>query len=65
MSILTDSPSSALLSPVLVGRVSPTIIDYRKNGYPYSNLSNLEDLAQVTLSWWLGLVVWDLNPWFL
>ena len=33
----------------LVGRFgSPTKIDYRKqNGYPYSNLSNLEDLGDV------------------
>ena len=41
---MSRSPSSALSLPLL-GEGSPTKIDYReKIGYPYSQLSNLEDL---------------------
>ena len=31
-----------------LGEGSPTEMDYRKKGYPYSNLSNLEDLGLTT-----------------
>ena len=41
-------------SPFLFGwEGSPTKIDYRRKGYPYCNLSNLEDLVA---PWNLGFV---------
>ena len=44
---MTRSPSSTLLP--FLGEGSPAKTDYRKKGYPYSNLQLLEDLDEANL----------------